>query len=146
MIKPDLQKQINEAMKARSEVKVSTLKMLSSELHNAEIDNHGDLSEEQELSVVNKEVKKRKDAIEAYQKGGATEKADREKQELAILEEYLPEQMSDGDLQKIVDEAIMEINPQGMQDMGKVMGIVKAKAGPTADGGRIASLVKEKLQ
>lgn len=146
MIRDNLQKQIVDAMKARDEVRVSTLKMLSSELHNAEIDNRGELNEEQELSVVNKEAKKRRDAIEAYEKGGASDKAAREKQELAILEEFMPAQMGDDELVSLVDQAIMETTPQGMPDMGRVIGIVKAKAGSSADGSRIASLVKEKLQ
>ena len=151
MIKPTLQKQINEALKAREEVRVSTLKLLSSELHNAEIDNRGELKEEQELTVVGKEVKKRKDAIEAYSAAAATgrvgaeEKANREKEELKILEEFLPQQMSDEELGSLVEQAILEINPLGIQDMGKVVGHIKAKTGAAADGSKIALLVKQKL-
>jgi uncharacterized protein len=145
MVKATLQQQINEAMKARNEVRVSTLKMLSAELHNEWINKQRELTSEEEIAVVNKEAKKRRDAIEAYEKVGASDKAEREKQELVILEEFLPEQMSDDELQKIVDQMVSEINPQGMQDMGKVIGAVKAKAGSNADGARIASLVKQKL-
>lgn len=146
MIKTTLQQHINEAMKARDQVRVLTLKMLSSELHNAEIDNYGELSEEQEFAVLNKEVKKRRDAIEAYEKGGAPEKAEREKEELMILEEFMPAQLSDEEINKLIDQAILAVNPQGMQDMGKMIGAVKELAGASADGGRIASLVKAKLQ
>ncbi len=145
MVKDNLQIKINEALKARDELRLSTLKMLSSEIHNAEIDNKGVLSKEQELVVVNKEAKKRKDAIEAYEKAGAMDRAERERQELAILQEYLPKQLGDAELTLMVDQAIMEINPQGLGDMSKVIGVVKAKVGAQADGGRIASLVKDKL-
>ena len=153
MIKPTLQQKINEAMKARDQVRVLTLKMLSSELHNAEIDNHGDLTEEQEIVVLQKEVKKRRDAVEAYEKVGATDKADREKREMEILSEYLPEQMSDEEINVLIGQIILEMeqdhtSSEGLRgaSMGKVIGAVKAKAGPRADGGKIASLVKERLQ
>jgi hypothetical protein len=115
--------------------------------------NHGDLSEEQEMVVLQKEVKKRRDAVEAYEKAGATDKADREKKEMEILSEYLPEQMSDEEINMLIGQVILEMeqdptSSEGLRgaNMGKVIGAVKAKAGPSADGGRIASLVKAKLQ
>ena len=144
-ISDNLKTQITDAMKARDSVRVSTLKMLSSELHNATIDNHNELSEEQELEVVKKEAKKRRDSIEAYEKAGREELAESEKQELKILEEYLPEQISDEELEKIVADSIDQTGASTMADMGKVMGLVKQKAGASADGSRIAELVKNKL-
>jgi hypothetical protein len=79
-----------------------------------------------------------------YKNAGSADRADREEAELKILSEYLPPEMSDTDLAKLVDEAITQIKPAGMSDMGKVIGFVKGKA-PNADGGKIAQLVKEKL-
>jgi len=145
MIADSIQKQIGEAMKARDEVKLSTLKMLSSALSYDKIAKQHDLSADEELSVVRSEAKKRKDAIEVYTKVGQTERAEREKTELSVLEAYLPAQMSDEDLLKLVDEAIAETGASSPSDMGRAIGAVVAKAKGAADGSRISALVKEKL-
>lgn len=145
MIIPTLSQKIAEAMKAHDAVKLSTLKLLLSALNYEKIDKQHDLSEEEELVVVRREAKMRKDAIEIYEKAGASERAEKEKQELVILEEYLPTQMSDEELEKLVDEAIKELKPIGMQDMGRVIGQVVSKAGGNVEGGKVAELVKNKL-
>lgn len=145
MIAQDLQKLIGEAMKARDQVRLSVLRMLSSSFNYKKIDLQHDLTDEEEKAVIKKEVKQRRDSIEAYDKAGRPELADSEKAELAILLEFLPPEMSDEELSKLVDEAVKAINPQGMQDMGKVISYIKGKA-PEADGGKIAMLVKAKLQ
>lgn len=145
MISQNIKKQILEAMKAKDSVRLSTLKLLSAELHNEWIAKQHDLSGEEELAVVRREVKKRKDAIEAYQIAGRVAQADTEKEELAILEEFLPSQMGDEELDQLVNDSIKELNVSSLGDMGKVIGVVKAKAGATADGARIAVLVKQKL-
>jgi uncharacterized protein YqeY len=145
MIKDSIKKQIIEAMKAKDEIKLSTLKLLSSALHNAEIDKQRDLTEDEEIEVVKREAKKRKDAIEAYEKASADDRAEKEKKELAILQEYLPEEMSDSDLEKIVDEVISETKASTMQDMGKVIGAVMGKVKGQADGKKVSEMVRSKL-
>lgn len=150
MIGDDIQKQINEAMKAGDEVTLTTLRLLASALHNAEIDKkRQELTEEDELAVVKREVKKRKDAIEIYEKAKDTEKAgpklQREKLELKILEEFLPEEMSDEELGKMVGDLIKEMGAQGLGDMGKVMGVVMGKLKGQASGDRVVKIVKENL-
>lgn len=132
-------------MKARDEVRLSTLKMLSSALNYEKIEKMHDLSEEEELTVVMREAKQRRDSIEAYEKAGATDRADKEKAELAILEEYLPAQMSDDELGKLVDEAIAQTGATSMADMGKVIGVVMGKAQGKVDGARVSSVAKAKL-
>ncbi len=97
-----INKQIVEAMKAKDEIRLSTLKLLSSALHNAKIDKRGDLTKEEELTVVRREAKKRKDAIEAYKKVGADKRAEREEKELLVLQEFLPEEFSDEEILKFV--------------------------------------------
>lgn len=144
MIAQELQQIIGEAMKAREEVKVSTLRLLSSAFNYEKIAKQHDLTEEEELAVVRREVKQRRDSIEAYDKAGRPDLSEKEKAEIVILQEFLPPEMSDEDLIKIVDEAVDAIKPAGMADMGKVIGFVKGKA-PNADGGKIAGLVKAKL-
>ncbi len=145
MITEKVQKQIVEAMKARDELRLSTLKLLSSALYNAKIDKSGDLTEEEELVVVKKEAKKRKDAIELYEKGGAQDKADKEKAELLILEEYLPAEIGDDELEKIVTETVSEMGASGMQEMGRVMGAVMGKVKGQASGDRVSAIVRDKL-
>lgn len=144
MITTDLQQKIGEAMKAHEEVKVSTLRLLSSAFNYEKIAKQHELTEEEELAVVRREVKQRRDSIEAYDKAGRPDLSEKEKAELVILQEFLPPEMGDEELSKIVEEAVTTIKPIGMQDMGKVMGFVKGKA-PNADGGKIAQLVRSKL-
>lgn len=144
MIVQNLQAKIGEAMKAHDEKTVSTLRLLSSAFNYEKIAKQHELTEEEELAVIRKEVKQRRDSIEAYDKAGRSDLSEKEKVELDILSSYLPPEMSDEDLAKLVDEAVMAVKPVGMQDMGKVIGLVKGKA-PNADGGKIAQLVKAKL-
>lgn len=144
MIVPTLMQQIGEAMKAHDVVKVSTLRMLSSEFKNEKIDKQHDLTEEEELVVVRREAKKRKEAIEMYAKAGAEDRATNEKAELAILQEYLPAEVTTEEMEKLINDAISEIDAKGMQDMGKVIALVKSK-NSNVDGGLVASLVRAKL-
>jgi uncharacterized protein len=149
MITGNIQKQITDAMKARDELRLSTLRMLSSALHNAKIDKRRDLTEEEEMAIVSKEAKKRRDAIEAYKSlslsPSISERIKREEDELKVLGEFLPEQMEESELSDLIDQVIKEIKPEGMRDMGKVIGLVKEKAGGTAEGARVAEMVKSKL-
>jgi len=146
MLEDKLRKDINKALKEKDEVRLSTLKMLSSALHNAKIEKRDDLNKEEELVVVKKEAKKRKDAIEAYKKGGAKDRAKREEEELKILQEFLPEEMTDSELEKLVNESISEVKAESMADVGKTMGSVMAKVKGQADGTRVSAMVKEKLE
>jgi hypothetical protein len=144
MIAQTLQQKIGEAMKARDTIRLSTLRMLSSAFNYERIEKQHDLTDEEELVVIRKQAKQRKDSIDAYKKAGANDLAEKEEAELKILQEYLPPEMSSDELSQLVSEAVKTINPQGMQDMGKVIGFIKGKA-PNADAGQIAELVKTKL-
>ena len=97
-------------------------------------------------ALIAREVKKRDEAAGLFEQGGNQASADKERREAEALKEYLPEQMSEADVQKLVDETIVELKPEGMKDMGRVIGAVKAKAGNAADGALIANLVKTSLQ
>jgi uncharacterized protein len=155
MLSDNIQKQIGDAMKARDEVRLSTLRMLSSALNYEKIAKQRDLSDEEELAVVKREAKKRLDAIEAYgnaegkhlnqQVQTVEERKKKEEEELAILKEYLPEEIADDELEKYVEEAIAQTNASAMSDVGKVIGAVMAKAKGRADGKTVAELVKSKL-
>jgi hypothetical protein len=144
MIADKLQSMIGEAMKAHDEVRVSTLRLLSSAFNYEKIEKRHDLTEDEETNVIRKQVKQRKDSIEAYKKAGADDRADKEQKEIEILQVFLPPEMDEAEIVKLVDESIKELGASSMDDMGKVIGAVKAKA-PSADGGRIAELVRGKL-
>lgn len=145
MIAATITQKIGEALKAKDEIRLSTLRMLSSALNYAKIAKMHDLSDEEELVVVRAEAKKRSDAIEAYDKAGAKDRADKERQELAILKEYLPAELPEEELAKMVDDAIKETGATSMKDMGRVISTVMSKAGGRAEGGKVAALVKGKL-
>jgi hypothetical protein len=144
MIAQTLQAKIGEAMKAHDEVKLSTLRLLSSAFNYEKIAKQHELTDEEELTVIRKEAKQRKDSIEAYKKAGATDRAEREEAELKILQEYLPPEMDEATLSKLVDDAIVQLGAKTTSDMGRVIGMVKSKA-PNADGGKIAQIVNSKL-
>src|SRR3990167_8142405 len=154
MIAGKLQQMVGEAMKAHDELRTSTLRLLSSAFNYEKIEKQYELTQEEELAVVRKQAKQRKDSSEARRQAqgkptSSTEeeiqgRIDREEAELKILQEFLPPGMDEGELVKLVDEAISTIGAKSLSDMGNVIGMVKSKA-PGAEGGKIAELVKNKL-
>lgn len=146
MIVDTIQKQIQESFKGGDELRTTTLKLLSAALHNAEIAKIGKLTEEEEIAIVQREVKKRNDAIVLYKQGGALDRAEREQNEIVILQEFLPEQISESELEELVKAAISETQATDMKDMGKVIGLVKSKVGAKAQGSQIAEMVKKNLK
>ena len=151
MITPNLMKQIGDAMKAHDAVRVSTLRGLSAELKNAKIniydpnaEKQRELTEAEEIAVVRKEAKKRKEAIEMYTKANAMEQSENEKAELTILQEFLPAEVTEEEVMKLIDKSIKSLGATTVADMGKVIADVKAKNGGV-DGGVVANLVRSKL-
>lgn len=140
-----LKEDLKQAQLSRDEVKVSTLRLLISEINNARISKGEDLNEEDILGVVRREAKKRKEAAEAFRSGDREEQARKEEAELAILEAYLPAQLSTEELTKLVEDSITELGAKSPSDMGKVIGRVLSKSGGAADGSTVSALVKEKL-
>jgi uncharacterized protein YqeY len=145
VITDTIHQKIGEAMKAHDTIRLSTLQLLASALNYERIAKMHQLSEDEELVVVRREVKKRQDAIDAYEKARAQDRADKEKAEQTILKEYLPPDMPDEELTKIVDEAIKNSGVSDIRDMGKVIGIVMGQVKGKADGKKVADLVKSKL-
>lgn len=151
MITPNLMKMIGDAMKAHDAVRVSTLRGLSAELKNAKINVYDpaateqrELTEDEEIAVVRKEAKKRKEAIEMYTKASALEQAENEKAELVILSEFLPAEVTEEEVIQLINDSITQLNATTIADMGKVIADVKAKNGGV-DGAKVAQLVREKL-
>lgn len=145
LIVDTITQKIGEAMKAKDEIRLSTLRMLSSALNYEFIAKQHKLDKEEELAVVRREIKMRKDAIEAYEKAGAKDRVEKETAEMKILEEYLPVQMTDEELEKLVDGVIAQSQASVVRDMGQVIGLVMGQAKGMADGVRVALLVKQKL-
>ncbi|MBI2334762.1 GatB/YqeY domain-containing protein [Candidatus Daviesbacteria bacterium] len=140
-----IRKDLKEALLARDEIKVSTLRLLLSEIKNAEISKGEELKLEEIISIIQREVKKRKEAAEGFRSGNREDSAKKEEAESKVLEDYLPAQLSNEELTKIVEEAINEVGANSMQDMGKVMGAVMGKVQGKADGNTVSQIVKEKL-
>ncbi|MEK7617348.1 MAG: GatB/YqeY domain-containing protein [Patescibacteria group bacterium] len=145
MLIDNISSDLKDAQLARDEIKVSTLRLLLSEIHNSQIQKGSDLSDEELLAVVQKEVKKRKEAAAGFRQGGIEVQAQKEEVELAILESYLPASLSNEVLTKIVEDTITEVGAKSLADMGKVMGMVMSKVKGQADGNTVSALVKEKL-
>lgn len=152
MIKSSINKQIGDALKAHDELRLITLRMLSSALNYEFIAKQHELTGDEEIAVVRREVKKRNDTVETYKQllekdpAHVQEKIDKELAEIKILQEYLPAEMEEEKLSDLVDQAIKETGAKEIKDMGKVIGVIKAKVGSSVDGKRIADLVKARLQ
>lgn len=136
---------LTDAQKSKDSVAVSTLRLLLSDVKNAQIAKGRELTDEEVINQTQKSAKKRKESIDAFQKAGRDDLVKKETQELEILEKYLPEKMSEDEIDKIVSEVIWESGASGTGDIGKVMGQVMAKISGKADGGLVSEIVKEKL-
>lgn len=141
----DLQEELKQALLAHDGLKVSTLRLLLSEIHNLEIQKGLRVSEADIAQVISREVKKRKEAAAGFRSGGREEAAKKEELELLILEKYLPTQLSDEELTKLIESSINELGANSIQDMGKVIGVVMGKAKGQADGARVSEITKKKL-
>jgi len=149
MLRDDINNAVKEAMKAKEERKLSTLRMVNSTIKNADIEARGQskpqLSDAELLGVLQKMIKQRQEAIELYDKGGRAELAAQEREEIAVISAYLPRQMSEDDVKAAISAAIAETNAAGMKDMGKVIGVLKAKYTGQMDFSKASSLVKAAL-
>lgn len=147
-LRETLSADMKEAMKAKEEgkLRLAVIRMAWSTIRNKEIDEKRDLTDEEILAVLMKEVKQREDSITEFKAAGREELVGKNEEEIAILKKYLPEQLSDDELKKLVQEAITATGAASVKDMGKVMGMVMGKAKGRADGKRINSTVRELLK
>jgi uncharacterized protein YqeY len=133
------------AMKARDKERVAVLRMVNAEIKRVEVDERRELSDADIQAILNKMVKQRQDSLGQFQKAGRDDLAEQEAFEIDLVQEFLPELMSDDELGGLVDAIIAELGASGMQDMGKVMGALKSQAEGRADMGKASGLVKQKL-
>jgi len=145
-LKGQIQEDLTNAMKAREEIKVSALRMLKAEIMKLEVSGtKKEATDEDVVSIIQKQVKQQKDSEEQFRNGGREKMADKEAKEAEILSAYLPEQMSKEDVKKAVQEAITQVGATSKTDMGKVMGAVMPKVKGKTDGKLVNKLVMELL-
>lgn len=136
---------VKTAMKARDTETRDVLRYAISAMKYEEIETKADLSEDEQLKILRQQIKQRQDSIEQFTTGGRDDLVEKEQAQLRILEQYLPQQMSDEELSTLVTTAIEETGAEGPKDMGKVMGMLKQQAGDRVDGRRLSTAVKEAL-
>jgi uncharacterized protein YqeY len=144
-LKAQIMNDIKAAMKAKDKETVGTIRMLTAAIKQVEVDERRELSDSDVLAIVSKMIKQRKDAAEQYAQADRSDLEDKELAEIKILEDYLPEQLSADEISTIVADAIEQSGAKGMQDMGQVMGLVKAKVAGQADMGQVSQIVKAAL-
>src|SRR5207248_11438775 len=140
-----LEGEVKEAMLARDATRRDALRLILNSLRSAEKDLQRPLSDDEELQVLQRERKRRNEAAEAFRAGGREEQAGQEETELAILEEFMPEPLSEDELERIVDDAIAETGSTSLRDMGRVMADVMPQVAGRADGSAVGQIVREKL-
>lgn len=144
-LKEKITEDMKAAMRAKESNKLATIRLLTAAIKQREVDERIELSDDQVLSVIEKMIKQRKDSITQFEAGGRQDLADIEKAEMAILSGYMPAQMSDAEIQAEVLAAVAQVGATGPQDMGKVMGVLKAKLAGRADMTAVSAQVKAAL-
>uniref|UniRef100_E6VLB8 GatB/YqeY domain-containing protein n=1 Tax=Rhodopseudomonas palustris (strain DX-1) TaxID=652103 RepID=E6VLB8_RHOPX len=149
MLRDDINTAVKEAMKAKDERKLSTLRMVNSTIKNADIEARGQgkppLSDGDLLSLLQKMIKQRQESVALYDQGGRAELAEQERAEIAVIQAYLPQQMSEDEMKAAIAATITETGAAGIKDMGKVIGALKAKYAGQMDFGKASGMVKAAL-
>ncbi len=145
MIKQQIFDDVKAAMKAREQIKLSALRLLTAAIKQREVDERIELDDAAVLAIIEKLIKQRKEAAVQFDAGGRPESAEAERFEITILSAYLPQQLSEAEVQSVVAAAVAEVGASSAQDMGKVMAIVKPKLAGRADMGLVSATVKKAL-
>jgi len=136
---------VKVAMKAKDKPRLGVLRLITAAIKQREVDERITLDDDQVLAVLEKMIKQRKDSIDQYEKAGRDELAQQEAFEIGIIQEYLPEQLSDAEIDALIAEAISSSGAASMKDMGKVMGMLKPKLAGRADMGQVSQIIKKQL-
>ena len=146
----DLKERISDAtksaMKARDKERVATLRMVNAEIKRIEVDERRELSDDDVIAILNTMLKQRQDSLQQYQDAQRQDLADQEAYEIEVISGFMPEPLSEAELVAEIEACIQDAGAQGMQDMGRVMGALKAKVHGRADMGKVSGLVKAALQ
>ncbi|KAB2824312.1 MULTISPECIES: GatB/YqeY domain-containing protein [Aliivibrio] len=133
------------AMKAKDKLRLGTIRLALSEIKQREIDGHTTLSDDDIIAVLTKMVKQRRDSVSQFSAAGRDDLAEKESAEITVLEDFMPQALTDEEVAELLDKAIAESGAEGMQDMGKVMGVLKPQIQGRADMGKVSQLVRSKL-
>ncbi|MFW6191798.1 MAG: GatB/YqeY domain-containing protein [Thiohalospira sp.] len=144
-LKERIQADVKDAMRARDKDRLATLRMITAGLQQKEVDDRVELDDAGVLALLDKMAKQRRESIEQYEQGGRAELAERERAELAVIESYLPQPLSEEELDALVAEAIAATGAAAMADMGRVMGELKPRVQGRADMGEVSARVKARL-
>ncbi|WP_338244738.1 GatB/YqeY domain-containing protein [Aurantiacibacter hainanensis] len=148
MLRDDIKAETVTAMKAKDKERTAALRLISAKIKDRDIELRGKDAGDDDamvIDVLQKMAKQRRESIQMYEEGGRTELADQEKTELAVIEEFLPRQMSEAETKAAIEQIKADTGAEGMKDMGKVMGELKARHGTQLDMGRASGWVKESL-
>ncbi len=144
-LKLQIQNTVKDAMRAREKERLGVLRLITAAIKQREVDERIELDDEQVLTVLNKMLKQRRESISQYEAANREDLATVEKNEIEIIQVFLPEQLSADDVQKLVREAITQTGASSMKDMGKLMGVLQAKTAGRADMSAVSALVKKAL-
>ncbi len=136
---------VKAAMRSKDKARLGVLRLITAAIKQIEVDQRITLDDDQVISVLEKMLKQRKDSIEQFSKAGRDELVAQEASEIEIIQQYLPEQLSENEIKALIDEAISATNAASMKDMGKVMGILKPKLAGRADMGMVSRIIKDQL-
>ena len=141
-----LEKDMIAAMKAGEKERLTVIRMVKAALKQEQIDHKKEINDELLIDVVNKQIKMRKDSIAEFEKANRTDLVDKTQSEIDILATYLPEQLSSEEVEKIINDIFEEVKPEGMKDMGKVMGLAQGQLKGKADMKEVSTIIRNKLQ
>jgi uncharacterized protein len=144
-LKQRINDDVKQAMRAGDKSRLKTLRMVTAAIKQREVDERIELDDSQVLAVVEKMIKQRRESAEQYRSGDRAELAEIEEAEIAILQDYLPEPLSDEELAQVIDAAIAESGASSMADMGQVMGLIKGRVQGRADMGQVSGRVRARL-
>ena len=144
-LKDNIQEDVKAAMRSKDKERLQTLRLITAAIKQKEVDERIELDDAAILTVLEKMLKQRKDSIEQFGKAGRDDLIAKEEAEVLVIQEYMPEQMSEADIAAIVDAAVASTGAESMKDMGKVMGQVKPQVAGKADMSVVSKLVKDKL-
>lgn len=144
-LKDQIKSDLKNSMKSGDNVSRGVLRLLNSDIKNAEIEKRKELSDNEIIEVVKRSIKRRKDSIEQYKKGGRKDLVDQEEKELKVLEKYMPEQMSEKETRVVIQDVIRKSGATSASDFGKVMGAAMKEFKGKADGNLVSKIVKEEL-
>jgi len=144
-LKTKIQEDVKDAMRARDKARIGTLRMVSAAIKQVEVDTRSEMDDAAVVLVLDKMAKQRRESLEQYESAGRDDLAEQERYELGVLADYLPEPLEAAELERLIDEAIASTEAAGMQDMGKVMGVLKPQVQGRADMKALSGAVRARL-